>query len=87
KELKNRLGKYLRLVREGETVEITDRGRPVGCILPAATPEDRARAEMLAALVSKGGFRVGAGKLHRRPRPTVLKPGKSVADMVAEERR
>jgi prevent-host-death family protein len=25
KELKNRLGKYLRLVRAGETIQITDR--------------------------------------------------------------
>ena len=87
KELKNRLGKYLRLVREGETVQITDRGKPVGCILPAATPEEQRRAEMLASLVAKGSFRVGAGKLSRRPRPIVLKPGKSIAEMVAEDRR
>lgn len=87
RELKNRLGKYLRLVRAGETVEITDRGKPVGCILPVTTLEHRRTAEALAGLVAKGSFRLGGGKPASRPKPATLRPGKSIAAMVAEDRR
>lgn len=34
RELKNRLSEYLRRVKAGETVVITERGKPVGQILP-----------------------------------------------------
>ncbi|MEK7403855.1 MAG: type II toxin-antitoxin system prevent-host-death family antitoxin [Acidobacteriota bacterium] len=87
RELKNRLGKYLSLVRAGQTLQVTDRGRPVACILPAAAPRDRQTAELLAAVAAKGGISVGAGRLARKPKPTVLKPGKPVAEMIAEDRR
>jgi prevent-host-death family protein len=35
-ELKARLSHYLRVVRRGETVTVTDRGRPVAEIAPVA---------------------------------------------------
>ena len=87
REVKNRLGKYLRLVRQGETVCITDRGKPVACILPAGTAEDREWAETLSALTAKGNVRLGTGEISGRGKPTVLKPGASVAEMVSEDRR
>jgi prevent-host-death family protein len=34
RELKNRLGEYLRRVKAGETILITERGKPVGQIVP-----------------------------------------------------
>ena len=34
RELKNRLSEYLRRVKAGETVIITERGQPVGQIVP-----------------------------------------------------
>lgn len=34
RELKNRLSQYLRLVKAGETVIITEHGKPVGQIMP-----------------------------------------------------
>ncbi|MCI0774033.1 MAG: type II toxin-antitoxin system prevent-host-death family antitoxin, partial [Chloroflexi bacterium] len=34
RELKNRLSKYLRAVKAGQTILITDRGRPVGRLIP-----------------------------------------------------
>jgi prevent-host-death family protein len=37
RELKNRLSEYLRRVKAGETVIITERGKPVGQILPIPT--------------------------------------------------
>ena len=87
KELKNRLGRYLRLVRSGRPVQVTGRGRIIACILPTSSSEERQTARLLASLVAKGGIRLGTGKLRPRPRPTVLKPGKSIAAMVAEDRR
>lgn len=51
RELKTRLGTYLRLVREGATVVVTDRGRPVAelrAIPPGDRDEDEAVGEMIA---------------------------------------
>jgi prevent-host-death family protein len=86
KELKNRLGKYLALVRNGDAVQITDRGKLIAFILPAASPSERRRAESLARLIAKGNIHLGAGSLRAR-KPAVLKPGKSIAEMIAEDRR
>ena len=53
RELKNRLGSYLRQVRSGATIVVTDRGAPVAelrPVQPAATEEQ----ERLDALVASG---------------------------------
>ena len=39
KELKDRLTHYLRLVRQGTTVIVTDRGKPVGVLKPVSGEE------------------------------------------------
>jgi len=46
RELRQRASELLRLVERGETVEITDRGRPVALLapIPAGTPLERMRA-------------------------------------------
>jgi prevent-host-death family protein len=36
RELKNRLSEYVRLVREGEHVQVTDRGQVVAELVPPA---------------------------------------------------
>jgi prevent-host-death family protein len=47
KVLKNKLSEYIRMVADGETVQVTDRGRVVAEIVPpraaakATTPEER----------------------------------------------
>ncbi len=89
KELKNRLGKYLKLVREGETIQITDRGTPVGQITPvadSAAPID----EQFTKLLASGHVRLGISQpaLRRRSfKPVRLKPGPSTTEMIAEDRR
>jgi len=35
RELKTRLSEYLRRVKTGETILITEHGQPVACIVPA----------------------------------------------------
>ena len=46
RELRQRASELLRLVEQGETVEITDRGRPVALLTPTpkGSPLDRMRA-------------------------------------------
>ena len=85
RELKNRLGKYLRLVRHGQPVRITDRGRPIGWILPESSSAERSQA-LLKAL-AKGSIRFGSGQLGKKRRPAMMKPGKSIGEMISEDRR
>lgn len=46
RELRQRASELLRLVEDGETIEITDRGRPVALLtpLPGGSPLERLRA-------------------------------------------
>jgi prevent-host-death family protein len=46
RELRQRASELLRLVEQGETIEITDRGRPVAHLtpLPAGSPLEQMRA-------------------------------------------
>ena len=85
RELKNRLGKYLRMVREGQPVEITDRGHPIACILPL--PSAAGPPGELLKVLAKGHIRPGSGMPLGHRRPAVMKPGKSVVQMISEERR
>ena len=86
KELKNRLGRYLQLVREGQPVRITDRGKPIGCILPLSQPELSSELAHLSLLLAAGGITLGTGQIRKRWKPARLKPGPSIAEMIAEER-
>ena len=82
-KLRNQLGKYLQLVRKGEFVRVTDRGKPVALIVPlknSATPA-------IEQLLSKGGITFGTGQPLSQAPPARLKPGKSIAEMVTEDRR
>lgn len=83
RELRDHLSEYLRRVREGELVVITDRGTPIGELSPVerGTAIERARA-----LVREGRARWSGGKpsgLVNAPRPR----GGSVAEAVLEDRR
>lgn len=47
RELKSRLSHYLRLTKAGESVEITERGTPIGRIVPTTAPVEN-RIEAMA---------------------------------------
>lgn len=51
RELKNRLGSYLRQVRGGATIVVTDRGTPVAELrpVPLAATEEQERLDTLVA--------------------------------------
>jgi len=87
-ELKARLSEYLKAVRAGEEVIVTDRGLPVARIAPVLGPEEGdSRLRMLVRTgqarppEAEGGIDMG---LMGALRPHV--PGVSLADAVLEER-
>ena len=65
RELKNRLGRYLGLVRRGETIIVTDRGKTVAHLIPPQLKKETAMALkiFLDASKRKGTFGELQGKL------------------------
>lgn len=59
RELKNRLSHYLRLVRRGERVLITDRGEVVAEVRGTSAAEQQQAAGGIEALVRRGLARAG----------------------------
>jgi prevent-host-death family protein len=56
-EVKNRLSSYVDLVRHGETVVITDRGRPVAHLVPAERSRDVDTEHLRLSLEQQGVIR------------------------------
>jgi len=83
RELKARLSHYLRLARSGKTVEITDRGIPVGRIIPAGG----ALAERIEALARSGLLAWNGRKLRSRSPVARVKTRKTVAQILIEQRQ
>jgi prevent-host-death family protein len=87
-QAKNGLSALIDLVKGGESVVITDRGRAVAMLEPMGTaPDPDGR---LLRLQRAGLVRVGTGavpdKLLRTP-PPPLKPGSSAVEAILDERR
>lgn len=85
RELRQRASEFLRLVEAGETIEVTDRGRPVALLipLPGVGPLERLRAT--------GEVSPAAGELDDLPEPLSLQPGQEppsavLARLRADER-
>ncbi len=82
RELKSRLSHFLRLARGGESVVITDRGVPVGRLVPI----EQGLEERIAALRTARQLQWSGRRLVPR-KPTVRVPaGKSVAQLIIEDR-
>jgi prevent-host-death family protein len=56
RELKKHLSSYLRLVRSGETIVVTDRGEPIAELRP---PVEATKYPLLNDLARKGAVRLG----------------------------
>ena len=86
RELKNRLGRYLGLVRKGETIIVTDRGKAVARLIPQSS-EPNAGGTMeaiLEQLEKEGHLRRGSGKF--KPFKPIAKKGKPASRIILEER-
>jgi prevent-host-death family protein len=78
KELRDGLSRHLAAVRAGETVTVTDHGRPVARIVPVDQPTT------LERLIAEGI--VQPPRAPKRPAPQPLGVGASVSDLVGEQR-
>ena len=69
RELRQRASELLRRVAAGETIQVTDRGRPVALLspIPEASPLERLRAA--------GDVHTVTGDLDDLPPPLKLEPG------------
>lgn len=86
RELKTRLGTYLRLVRAGRTLIVTDRGRPVAELGPLTKAEDRLQS-ILEEMAAEGRVTLPKGKgKPGRFRPIRLRKGPSIVQTLSEER-
>ena len=82
RDLKARLSEYLRRVKQGQTIVITDHGQPVGRILPVGQTLD----EKLQALQEAGLLEWSGKKLQPFDSPVIKRSGKLVSDLVVEMR-
>jgi antitoxin (DNA-binding transcriptional repressor) of toxin-antitoxin stability system len=89
RELKNSLSEYIRRIRTGETVLVTDRGEIVAELsAPGTNKSDPALPPGLAALARRGLATVGAGHNPAlyRPLPRKRRGRFSSARLLDEER-
>jgi prevent-host-death family protein len=82
RELRQNLSVYLRRVRRGEALEVTERGRPVAVLQPLAAPSDA-----IARLEEKGvSIRRGLGNLAELPPPVKVNPPRPLSEVLEEAR-
>ncbi len=86
KELKNSLSRYLASVKNGEEIIITERGKPFARII-SEKPTRVSFHEALKPLILEGIVSMPGKDVDRDVRMPREVPGKSVSDMVVEDRR
>ena len=84
RELKTRLGSYLREVRRGQTIVVTDRGEPVAELRPIVLGRSRSAAE-IDKLVALGRL-TRASKTRLAPFRPIKRKGPPVSDAVVGNR-
>ncbi len=87
RELRQNASKYLRLVEAGETIEVTDRGRPVAHLTPLEEPKPKTRAEEIIEDLTRRGLLIPAKEPWPPPPPLEPTPGKpTLSEILAEMR-
>ncbi len=85
RDLKTRLSEYIRQVKSGTTVVVTERGKPIGRMVPlSASPEARVRELIQVGLAAWNGRRLP-------PLPDLAlipqtRGSQTVADLLLEDR-
>jgi prevent-host-death family protein len=87
REFKNRLGRYLRAVRNGQTLLVTDRGQPVAKVSPPEQDRDShlTFTDVLKKLEAEGKIRLPTRPLGKFR--AVRSRGKPASQMIIEDRR
>lgn len=83
RDLKDHLSEYLRRVRRGERILITDRGRPIATLVGV---DQEGAHEVASTLVRQGIGEWGGGKPRGLPDPPRV-PGRRAEEVVREDRR
>jgi prevent-host-death family protein len=83
KNLKNRLSYYLREVKKGEKILVTERDQVIATILPVERGEEDSK---LLSLVKEGFASWKGGKPTGSHRPVKIK-GRTVSEIVLEDRK
>jgi antitoxin (DNA-binding transcriptional repressor) of toxin-antitoxin stability system len=87
REFKNRMGRYMLVIRKGDTLLVTDRGKPLAKVCP---PDQDAQPSPTLAGVLNQLEQEGKIRLGRRPlgkfRPVRVK-GKPASRTIIEDRR
>ncbi len=81
RELRQNLSVYLRRVKAGETLEVTERGKPVARLTPPPG------ASLLDRWIAEGKARPARGDIRDLPPPTPLPPGSKPLSEVLQEMR
>lgn len=82
RELKAKISKYLRRVKAGQTLIITDRGKPIGRIVPVTETLN----ERVQRLVEAGIVRWNGKKLEPHPPTAINRGDKLISDIISEDR-
>jgi len=83
RELKENLSRYMKKVKTGEKIIVTDRKKEIAVIMPL---EKQAKEEKIYQLIQQGAASWSGGKPKGIPRRVVSR-GKSVSGAVIEDRR
>lgn len=81
RELRQNLSVYIERVKAGESLEVTDRGRPVANLEPIRTPELTG-----LALLEAEGLITPARTDHRTLQPPPSIPGRPLSEILQEMR-
>jgi prevent-host-death family protein len=83
RELKSKLSEYMRRVKSGQTIVVTEHGKPIGQIIPVkASLEERMQAMVTTGLAEWNGQKLKPYK------PVAINHGEGqVSDLVVEDRQ
>jgi len=82
RELRQNLSVYLRRVKAGETLEVTEHGHPVGRL----TPIQLEPMSLIDRLIAEGRITPAKGSLKDLPPPVKLPPGRPLSEILKEMR-
>jgi prevent-host-death family protein len=82
RELKSRLSEYLQQVKSGQTITVTERGKPIGQVIPIKPSLE----ERVLALVEAGLLQWNGKKLEPRRPAAQNRKKKQVSELVVEDR-
>ena len=83
RELKSKLSEYMRRVKSGQTIVVTEHGKPIGQIVPVKASLEERMQGLVAA-----GLAVWDGQKLKPYKPVAINRGeRQVSDLVVDDRQ